>query len=595
MSKIALDLKQFKHVKSDKHSTTLQHKDGHTLTIAHKKMSPDAQAQLEALQNSNISPKDQKEGNISSKKDDRKMYANPTGEVSSEDSAPVQSPQDIMDQEISNREQKQEPLPGLDVTGALQGDTKGFKEKSQDNAHSEELAKEGLDTQALTDIEQGKYSPNMSVGKPANPMPTTQTPITPQTQQTPQPQTNITPQQSPPQSKMSNMEEAAVAQKNALEKQRQGMAAEQTALGDQGTTQAAAEAQYQRDAGGIRNMYAKLLKEIADEMTGVQKDIQSGHIDPNHYINSMTTGGKISTGIGLLLGGLGAGLAGGRNLASDYFDKQIDNDIMAQKVELGKKENLLSHLTQKYGNVRLAQQEAKLFANEMLTHKLNQIAMQTADPMAKARIMQLNGQIDGKQADLAQNIAGEKLKMSLMDPSQSGDIDPAQKVQFLVPKEHQAKSLDEIGKAMNVRRNYGRITAAFDQAAKENTVLRTGAGVFREPGSVMELRQLMLPNFKQIDGTVRQAAMDESFHNMIPAPGDTDAKIAIKRKAMQEWMTSESAAPFSRGFGIDLDKSPYTAIPKEAAPQQPRMGDIIKNEAGQRKIMTNKGWVDYNG
>jgi hypothetical protein len=50
MSKnIALDLKKFKHVKSDKNSTTLQHADGHTLTIAHKALTPKMQTQLSAL------------------------------------------------------------------------------------------------------------------------------------------------------------------------------------------------------------------------------------------------------------------------------------------------------------------------------------------------------------------------------------------------------------------------------------------------------------------------------------------------------------------------------------------------------------------
>jgi hypothetical protein len=48
-SKIALDLGKFKHVKSDKNTTTLQHKDGHILTIAHNVMNPDMQKQLAAL------------------------------------------------------------------------------------------------------------------------------------------------------------------------------------------------------------------------------------------------------------------------------------------------------------------------------------------------------------------------------------------------------------------------------------------------------------------------------------------------------------------------------------------------------------------
>lgn len=46
---IKLNLKEFKHVKSDKDSTTLQHKLGHQLVLAHNSLSPEAKTQLQAL------------------------------------------------------------------------------------------------------------------------------------------------------------------------------------------------------------------------------------------------------------------------------------------------------------------------------------------------------------------------------------------------------------------------------------------------------------------------------------------------------------------------------------------------------------------
>lgn len=49
MSKIKLDLSQFKHVRSNAKTTTLRHKDGHELTIAHQSLSPEGQAQLSQL------------------------------------------------------------------------------------------------------------------------------------------------------------------------------------------------------------------------------------------------------------------------------------------------------------------------------------------------------------------------------------------------------------------------------------------------------------------------------------------------------------------------------------------------------------------
>jgi hypothetical protein len=49
MSKVSLDLSQFKHVKSDDRTTTLKHRDGHILTIANKALKPEHQQQLSAL------------------------------------------------------------------------------------------------------------------------------------------------------------------------------------------------------------------------------------------------------------------------------------------------------------------------------------------------------------------------------------------------------------------------------------------------------------------------------------------------------------------------------------------------------------------
>lgn len=49
MSNVKLDLKQFKYLGSDGKTTRLRHKDGHELTLAHKSLSPEAQAQLQQL------------------------------------------------------------------------------------------------------------------------------------------------------------------------------------------------------------------------------------------------------------------------------------------------------------------------------------------------------------------------------------------------------------------------------------------------------------------------------------------------------------------------------------------------------------------
>src|SRR6202051_4082371 len=49
MANKLIDPKMYKHIKSDDKSTTLQHKHGHVLTIAHNILNPDMKAQLQAL------------------------------------------------------------------------------------------------------------------------------------------------------------------------------------------------------------------------------------------------------------------------------------------------------------------------------------------------------------------------------------------------------------------------------------------------------------------------------------------------------------------------------------------------------------------
>jgi hypothetical protein len=56
-----LDFSKFKHVKSDDKATTLQHKDGHVLTINHSVLSKDNQAQLKAMADSSQTDADKEE------------------------------------------------------------------------------------------------------------------------------------------------------------------------------------------------------------------------------------------------------------------------------------------------------------------------------------------------------------------------------------------------------------------------------------------------------------------------------------------------------------------------------------------------------
>lgn len=143
-------------------------------------------------------------------------------------------------------------------------------------------------------------------------------------------------------------------------------------------------------------------------------DINEQKIDPNRYTSSLGTGGKVMTAIGLLLSGVGAGLTGKENMAAQFLQKNIDNDIEAQKAELGKKQNLLSQNLQEFGNIKDA---AIMTRSQLMDITANQIAKTAAkfnDPMAKARAEQEIGKLNAASLQLQQQVAAQKAQQQAL-------------------------------------------------------------------------------------------------------------------------------------------------------------------------------------
>lgn len=317
----------------------------------------------------------------------------------------------------------------------------------------------------------------------------------------------------------------------------------------------------------------------------LQNAVASGKVDPNRLWKNLDTGSKVTAGIAMILGGIGSGLTHQPNAAVQLLQSAIERDIDAQKNDQSKTMNLWRMNRENTENEIHANLATENQMMGVVKAKMMSAAAGAQGALGAARIAPVIAQID-------QEMAMNNWRRTVMDQQSAGglaQVDPAQLVPMMVKNPEQQKQVyEEIGRAQNISKNSDKILNAFDQSAKENTVLRTGAGLVRTPGAVMALHQLMLPNFKQVDGTVRQASMDESFHNLTPAPGDTDAKIAMKRQAMVNWMHSETAAPTAKGNGIDLTRFSSTAPPK-AAPQFQKMGGHTyqKVPGGWQKVSAN--------
>lgn len=230
-----------------------------------------------------------------------------------------------------------------------------------------------------------------------------------------------------------------------VNEQKRGVMQEAAALGAQGKEEvgihkAAMEAQ-DKALSGVQEKE----KTIMTEVDAIRKDIAAGHIDPNHYMSSMSTGKRIMTTIGLILGGMSGGYNGrGGNPALDALNHAIDNDIEGQKAELGKKQSLLSALNTQFDNVHASAQLAKGIMLDHTSSQLKMAAAKAMDPIAKARALQAAGEIDQKNAAMLKPIAtqihvGQLKKYAEANPDKA--LDALSQMAAIDPKS--AKDLQE--------------------------------------------------------------------------------------------------------------------------------------------------------
>lgn len=497
-----MNLSKFKKVSSDGHVSVLRHKDGHEIKIAHAKLSDSLRSKLDKL------PTVHRLADGGNVKDDEDQKL-PT---------PMPAPTPSSQAEYEQKLREEAPI-SAEEKGSLFAQQ--FEE--QKGKPSSELA--SLEPSQPTSLEEAK-------------------PIQPETKETALPQQPAA---------LKALEKEKAGEMGALQAQAKG--AEETAQllsglakeEDLTAAKKAAEAQQAR------------YSQLAAQRQALKDDIMAQHINPQRFIENMSTGKKIMTGLGLILGGMGAGLTHGPNLASEFLDKQIDEDINNQKSELGKRNTLLSENLKETNDLREAMNLTRIQMNDIVSHQLQVSQAKTQNLQAKALMQQVAGKFEMQSAQLQNQIAMQRGAMAGQEAS------PARLVPFLVPKEHQEQVFKEIEAAENTRKMAGNIMKSFEEAAHENTILRTGAGFIRTPGSVYALHQHMQPTFKDLEGTVRQAAMDNTFKNVTPMPGDTEHKIQQKREALEEYLQSKLSAPRAKAYGIDLSQFASTQALKTNA------------------------------
>lgn len=320
------------------------------------------------------------------------------------------------------------------------------------------------------------------------------------------------------------------------------------------------------------NDYQNHYSDYQAQSDAMVKTLQdpSSQIDPNHYLGSMDTGGRIATAIGLILGGIGSGLTGQENPALKMLNHNIDRDIDAQKANLGTKKNLLEFNMQRTHNLQEATMMTKGMMNDIAAHNMQAAAAAAQDPMAKARAMQAAGQLKQQASTNFRQLAMQK---TLMGGMAKGTVSPELAVEYspiLDPKQRDAarKELKDMQDA-NALRDH--TLSAFDQIKKLNTV---GSRLGSPIQSSRQIEAIQGPVLDQLTKDTSGRVTPETvklIKGAFSRMGNSEATNAAARHTIDNLLSQKMHYPTLKILGITPDKysrfgaQGQSAIPVRAA------------------------------
>ncbi len=348
----------------------------------------------------------------------------------------------------------------------------------------------------------------------------------------------------------SSIDEQMKGQEHGFQQQQKGFEAEATA---QQAGAAAAKAGADKANQDLADLTAKHAKEYADidkERKGLQSDIDNFHVDPNRYIHSKSTGSKIMTAIGLIIGGMGAGLTHTENPVDKYLQQMVSNDMEAQKLEMGKKENLLSSNMRRFGNLRDATDMTRINILDSMRNTMSKAAAVQQGAAAKGALMERSGVLERESSMLHGQMA---LRRTLMSGAADGQIPPERMIQanpYGAPEEQQKAAMSQLKEAQAATSAKQNALAAFDQVAKVNTA---GNRVLSPIQSGRQVHALQEPTVAMLSKELAGKFTEQDAKALSmqwPQVGDDKNTAALKRQRFERIISEKMHYPALDLFGI---------------------------------------------
>jgi hypothetical protein len=520
-----LNLGKFKKLSENEKSATLMHPAGHKIIIAKSVLSPNLHKELNKLPlhlekgtpNNTIQSTDQnQEPNASY---DPSLQNQDSSQISSQQPTTPQQPTVVINNTPPSQNQASVQSPPPQVTPQTQVAQAPIPDQTNQSGNAPSTNVQGPDT-----LITGNYNPqNDPYGSKAY----------------------------------------SDISKEGIQNQIQGINETATAQGKQNETIAA-----ERQAGAVQQQAQlidsqKRLNFFREESKKAADDANNYHIDPSHYLNSMGTGQKIATGIGLILGGIGGGLTHQGNPALEFLNKQIANDVESQRQELGKKTNLLTAYMRQFENENQAMMMTEATQRNIVANKIEEAALKTGNPIIQARAKQAIGQLELQnnqlfsQMAVRQTLQGGQNNQNQMNPgSAAQQTDPATKIRlfgqigYLNPSQTE-QAQKELQSAENMEKQRQNLLNAFDRVKETNTLGNWATAPLQTKRSVDAYIEPLLGSLtKETEGRVTPtdiATIRPLFHKV----GNNEETDRIARQQLDNMIRQKMSFPMLDSLGIN--------------------------------------------
>lgn len=564
MKPMSLNLSKMKKIAGDKHSSTFQHPDGHQIKVAHGPLSVIQRKQMEKLPvqamaygNSSVQPTSdqQLQSDLASAQSDPPMDPSPSRAPASFGSDAANVIRTGFGDAFNAAKTVASPIISQvkDFGNGLLG--------NQANAGEADKPYHPTASNDLKDMGEPVEIGGPSAGK--------------QPASVPSPQGSGQP---------------AISAGSIYANSMAGINAEQRAESQAGQSRVAADKMYQAQALGEEQNWEQERQSKMGEIQNAINDVADGHINPNHYLENMGTGQKISTAIGMILGGA-AGGANGHNPAMEILQTQINRDIDAQKANLNNKSTVLGAYQEKYHNAVVAENMAKATQYGLYAAKLQQAADESADPLAKARALQAKAAVQGQILPLVNNAnAIQMLNTRAQQKAQNPGAFSSTAVDYpalntlqrtgIMPKEDVEAATKEAAQLEGSRELRKSYADSFNRLNNQ-----AFAGKFTPADRAANINVLAAKIAKESAGRFNLDESKQIVEGIFPTAGDLASTRADKLKKGNEFFDSmDAATPTLTRYGL---KNPIGSM---SAPKPSHaVGDVVYVRGQKMQIVDKRG------